>query len=115
MVQKASQPTAIGLRSRSDDCSYTSDRADVTDPSNPRLTNSFVAPVGVDAYLGPIVVGYNRHLYAIDFNHGTLWQWRDADQSTAAGSQQQYDEKPTADVAQPVLLRHRRMRGSRSS
>ena len=71
---------------------------DVTDPSSPRLTDSFVAPAGIDAYFGPLVVGYGGHLYAIDFNHGSLWQWWDADRSTAGSQQQQQDERPRAHV-----------------
>ena len=37
---------------------------------------------------------YDKHLYALDYNHGTLFQWRDADRAPEASQQQQKVEQP---------------------
>ena len=82
---------------------------DVTDPQQPRLTDSFELPKSMPTQenaLGDIVIGLDGHLYAYDWGMGSLWQWEDADRTSVADkqrSQQQVEQQPRVHVGRPVL------------
>ena len=110
---------------------------DVTDPSNPRLTDTYVPPFGLAIYFGDVVVGLDKHLYAYDWITGSVWQWRDADGVSAVSQQHPQLDGPQIHVGQTFVgsvqtkqpdvslgaameqrgtqSPHRRMRGARSS
>ena len=118
-------------------------RWDVTDPTNPVLTDTYVPPPGLDTTFTYIVIGLDQHLYAYEYTTGSVWQWRDADHShpTDQRAQQPQDVQPRIRLGQPVMgaapasapssqrdgirravmplsdaqNRHRHTRGSRSS
>ena len=79
-------------------------RWDVTDPSQPLLTDIFLAPTGVLANFGAMAVGLDQHLYAHDRISFSVWQWRDADRASPAShyQQRQHDE-PRMHVGQTYM------------
>ena len=108
------------------------DRWDVTNPSQPLLTDIFLAPTGVKAYFGAMAVGLDQHLYAFDGGSYSIWQWRDADRARPASHQQHQHDEPRMHVGQAYMAspdteqpdsvrppttqsRHRHMRGARPS
>ena len=103
-----------------------------------KLTDIYSSRPGVNTDFGPIVVGLDRHLYAYDFQTGSLYQWRDADgpprppaisepmkeeprvhigEAVVGSADAQDDAAVSKAAATPSMSaqnRHSRMRGARS-
>ena len=80
-------------------------KIDYSNFGNPKIMDIFLPPPGVNyASISSIVVGRDRHLYAVDYQTGSLYQWKETDDPPPpppASSSEHADDLRQSENAEP--------------